>query len=400
LKPQSAKGQAERPATSRASISAGLLPTAGAWIVAHVIVGISNGHARNPFALSTKTWARWDSLNYVAIAQHGTTFGRCSSPRFARFINPYGVKWCGTAGWLPGYPWTIRALHTSSVGYDRTGLLIAWIAIAVAMFLVWIGWGRDLSYGRAFLVLLLFGLFPGAVYNFAIFPTSMALAFLVGALLAATRERFLVFVLLMTGAGLCYPSAWFAAFGVGLAVAVVAYRTQRSDLFRRAVWGVLGLASVVVLVLVSKPWNAYFVSVRQKGVQAEGFPGQDFLRLVFTHGTIMQHNLGSFYGSVLSVQALIAVLLAGGACAIAYTSWRRYGPDVALVYPAAAGIAVVLIVMALNSNGGAWNRSVVVAAPCVVCLRKLPAPVLCALVVVVGIVSAVLSATFFDGRLV
>jgi hypothetical protein len=401
LKPESAEGQAaQQPATSRASIGTGLLLTAGAWIIARVVVGISNGYARNPIALKVATWARWDSLNYVTIARHGTTFGRCDSPQFARSINPYNVKWCGTATWLPGYPWAIRGLNSTGVGIDRGALAISWIAFAVAMFLVWYGWGRDLSHGRAFLVLLLFGLFPGAVYNFAIFPTSMALAFLVGALLAAMRERFLIFALLMTGAGLCYPSAWFAAVGVGLALAVVAYQQRRSELFRRAVWGVLGLASLVVLVLVSKPWNAYFLSVRQRGVQAEGFPGQDFLRLVFTHSTVMQHNLGSFYASVLSVQALIAVLLAGGACAVAYMSWRRYGPDVSLVYPAAAGIAVVLIVMALNSNGGAWNRSVVLAAPCVVCLRKLPGPVLCALVVVVGIVSAVLSATFFDGRLV
>jgi hypothetical protein len=165
-------------------------------------------------------------------------------------------------------------------------------------------------------------------------------------------------------------------------------------------FGVLGLASLVVLVLTSRPWNAFFLIDSESGVQAAGFPGQDFLRLLFTHATNEQHLIGSFYGSVLSVQAVIALLLAGGAAALAYIGWRRRGPDVMEIYPAAAGLAVVLAVVALNSNAGAWNRSVVLAAPCVVCLRRLPLAALCVIVVIVGATTAVLSATFFDGRLV
>jgi hypothetical protein len=386
--------------SARAPIVTGVLLTIGAWLTSHVVVGLADAQARNPFAFKPAVWARWDSLNYLSIARSGTSFGRCDSARFVGTPNPYGVKWCGNAGWLPGYPWTIRALHSSSFGYNRTALLISWVALAIAIFLIWYGWGRDLSNGRAFLVLLLFALFPGALYNFAIFPTSMALAFVVGALLAAVRERFLLCALLMTGAGLCYPSAWFAAIGLAIALVAVAHRRGTTELVRRAVYGALGLGSLLVLVLVSDPWNAFFLSDRQRGVQAEGFPGQDFLRLLFTHGTIQQRNLGRFYGSVLSVQAIIAVALVAAAAAIAYVGWRRFGPDVSLVYPAAVGIAVVLFVIALNSNGGAWNRSAVLAAPCVVCLRRLPLAILGPIVVVVGITTAVLSSTFFDGRLV
>jgi hypothetical protein len=284
--------------------------------------------------------------------------------------------------------------------FDRVAVLISWCAIAIALFLVWYGWGRDLSAGRAFLVLLLFGVFPGAVYNFAIFPTSMALALVIGALIAATRERFLASALLMTGAGLCYPTAWFAAIGLAVALTVVAKQLGRAEMLRRALYGLLGLGSLLVLFLVQHPWNAFFLADHQPGVQAEGFPGQDLLRLVFTHGTIQQKHIGQFYGSVLSVQAMLAVILAVAAAAIAYAGWRRHGPDVSMVYPAAVGLAVVVVVSALNSNGGAWNRSVVLAAPCVVCLRRLPAPALLLITVLVGATSAVLSASFFDGRLV
>jgi hypothetical protein len=294
----------------------------------------------------------------------------------------------------------VRALHSAVLDFDRVAILISWCAIAIALFLVWYGWCRDLSTGRGFLVLLLFGLFPGSVYNFAIFPTSVALALLVGALIAAVRERFLVSALLMTGAGLCYPTAWFAAVGLAIALTVVAKQLGRAEMLRRGVYGLLGLGSLLVLFVVQRPWNAFFLADHQQGVQAEGFPGQDVLRLVFTHGTIQQKHLGQFYGSVLSVQALLAVGLSAGAAAVAYVGWRRDGPDTATIYPAAVGLAVVVVVAALNSNGGAWNRSVVLAAPCVVCLRRLPTPALLAITFVVGVTSAVLSASFFDGRLV
>ena len=88
-------------------------------------------------------------------------------------------------------------------------------SLAVALFLVWLGWGRELHPVRALLFLIAFGSFPGAVYNCALFPTSLALAGVVGALLAATRERFLLAAVLMTLSGLLLirrrgsqPAAW------------------------------------------------------------------------------------------------------------------------------------------------------------------------------------------------
>jgi hypothetical protein len=249
-------------------------------------------------------------------------------------------------------------------------------------------------------MLLLFGLFPGAVYNFAIFPTSLALALLVGALVAVIRDRFVIGALLMACGGLCYPSAWFAAAGFAIALVLVAHRFTPSRQIERGLCGLLGLSSVVVLLLISQPWNAFFLMERQAGVQASGVPGQDFLRLVFTHDTVSQHGLGSFYSWVLAVQGVLAIALVTVACTIAIRSWRGTAPEVSLVYPAAIGAGVVLGVLALNANGGAWNRSVVLAAPCAVCLRRLPVAWMSAIVVAVGAVTAVLSSSFFDGRLV
>ena len=57
-------------------------------------------------------------------------------------------------------------------------------------------------------------------------------------------------------------------------------------------------------------------------------------------------------------------------------------------------------VLVLNANGGAWNRSAVLAAPCVLCLRRLPMPLLVLLVAVIAVTTAFVSRAFFAGTLV
>ena len=232
------------------------------------------------------------------------------------------------------------------------------------------------------------------------FPTSVALALIVGALIAAVRERYLLGAALMTGAGLCYPSAWFAAIGLAVVLVALASPIGIGEVLRRGCYGLLGLASLFGLFLIDRPWNAFFLMDSQKGLRAPGFPGQDFLRLVFTHSTGQQRLLGDWTAWVLAAQGLLAVGIAGAAGTLAFVVWRRHGRDVMLLYPAATGAAVVLGVLALNANGGAWNRSVVLAAPSVLGLRRLPLAYLYVLVAAIGITTAVISSTFFDGRLV
>jgi hypothetical protein len=134
------------------------------------------------------------------------------------------------------------------------------------------------------------------------------------------------------------------------------------------------------------------------GLRARGFPGEDYLRLVFTHHTNEQRRLGRFGGAVLAVQGVAALLLVAWAAASAVGRNRRQ--DAARLYPALVGVAVIIGIMVDAANGGAWNRSVLLAAPCVVCLRRVPLPVLCVVVVVVGATSAVISHYFFTYALV
>jgi hypothetical protein len=403
--PTSTPTSTDQPAGPRASFGTGLLLTAVAWVVSRFVVGVAWGPTRNPFQSNPNPWARWDTFNYLAIAEHGRTFAKCSSPAFVSQPNPLSQIWCGTAGWLPGYPWLIKVGHMAGLGWEVGGLLISWVALAVTLFLVWWGWGRDLSPGRALAVLLLFGLFPGAVYNFAIFPTSLALALVVGAILAAAREHYVVGALLLTAAGLCYPSAWFAAAGLAVGLVIVAVPLGADTVIRRAFWGAAGLASLVVLVLHDQfafqgKFNAYFVLDTQPGLVAPGFPGEEFLRLLFTHNTLEQKKLGTFAGTILSIQAVITVLLTAAAAVVTGVQWRRRVRDPLQIYPALVGVAVVLLVLFHAANGGAWNRSIVLAAPGIVCLRRIPLPLLWALVAIAGVVTALLSRSFFANTLV
>jgi hypothetical protein len=299
----------------------------------------------------------------------------------------------------------IRVLHVTGINLADSALLISWLAILGTLFLVWYGWGRELPPARAFVMLALFGLFPGAVYNFALFPTSLALMGVVGALLAAVRERFLLAAVLMTLAGLCYPSAWFAATGLAVGMVLVSLRLGRSILLRRAAWGAAGLASLAILLIndgfaFGGHATAYFLADSQSGLVAKGFPGEDFLRLLFTRSTAQQRLLGRFAGVVLAVQGALAVGLSGWTTLLVAAKWRRGSRDPSEIYPALAGLVVTLVILFHTTTGGAWNRSIVLAAPCVVCLRRLPMPLMIPLLLLVGTTTMLISRSFFTGTLV
>jgi len=286
------------------------------------------------------------------------------------------------------------------IALPNAGLLVSWLAMAAAIFLVWFGWARELPQGRAFVILLLFATFPGAVYNFAVFPTSMALVGVVGALLAAIRERFLAAALLMAAAGLCYPTAWLAAIGLAIGLVVAARRLGKETVIRRALWGAAGLSSLLLLPFFEpgRP-DAYFIIQTQRGALPSGFPGQDFLRYLFTQNTVEQRRLGRAFGTVLAVQAIVACSVSAAAVWITERSFRRGEGTDSVLYPALVGVCVVLG-LALVSNVGAWNRSVVIAAPCVVCFRRLPIKWLLTILVIVGLTTGAMSGSFFNNSLI
>ena len=394
-------------AGSRSSVVTGVVLSAAAWLVSRTVVSIGWGPARNPFQFNPFLWARWDSINYLAIAEHGRAFARCGSPSepadsLARLTHQ---TWCGNAGWLPGYPWLIHLVGYAGLSLPDAGLLMSWVAMAGTLFVVWWGWCRDLSPGRALLVLLVFGLFPGAVYNFAYFPTSLALGCVVGAVLAASRQHLVVGAVLMTLGGLCYPSALFAAVGLAVGLVLVALPLGGGTVVRRGLWGVAGLGSLLVLGVHDQiafgHADAFSLMDTAPGLRAPGFPGENFLRMVFSRDTFEQKPIGRDSATALAVQGVVAVVLSlAAAVAAVVPTWRPRQWDPSRVYPALVGLAVIGGILVDQATGGAWNRSVVLAAPCVVCLRRFPVAVLAVTVLVVGSLAALMGHAFFGGLLV
>jgi hypothetical protein len=380
------------------SLTGGVLLTVLAWFLDRVLVGITWGATRNPFTFHPNDWIRWDSFNYLNIAAHGTRFGRCGSPGFP--VNFLHQTWCGTAGWLPGYPWVLHVLHAAGLSLGNAGLGVSWTALMTAMFLVWCGWCRELPQTRALSLLLLFGAFPGAVYNFAVFPTSLALCFVIAAILSAISERWILTTLFLVLAGLCYPTAWLAALGVAAAGALVGLALGPREAIRRALFGLAGLLSIAILFFTDTPHDAFFVMDTQRGQLQPGSPGAYFLRLLVQENTIEQKFVGKDAGAVLALQGAMAVIMAGvaGVLSLWHGRWRHPTPH--SIYPAMVGGVVTLGVIAVNTRAGAWDRSIVLAAPCVVCLRHLPTWMLGGVCVVVLAATAILSHFFFNNTMV
>ena len=385
------------------SIRSGLLLTAIAWFLTRLAVGVNWGPARNLFSFEPLMWKHWDSFAYLSMAAHGRTFGKCGSSGFPQ--TPFTLYthevWCGTAGWLPGYPWMITAAHWIGISLLDSAVIVSWAATFVAIFLVWWGWARRLSAGRALAVLLLFGLFPGAVYNFGIFPTSTGLAFLVGALIAATRGRLAFGALLLTLAGLCYPTAWFAAVGIAAGLVLSGFRLGTSEIVKRALWGIAGLSSLAILAILDqvsfRRAGAFFLD-DQQAIGSVTSVGEYFKQLFITRNDIQQVRMGAHAAPLLSAQVAIAFALSFAGALAAALRWHQKKWAFAQIYPAFASISIV-VALALTDTS-TWNRSVVLAAPCVVCLRRLPIPLLWCLVGIVGVTTALISRSFFNNAFV
>jgi hypothetical protein len=205
----------------------------------------------------------------------------------------------------------------------------------------------------------------------------------------------------MIAGGLCYPSEWYAAVGLAIGLVLVAIPLGAITVIRRALWGMAGLASVLVVVYYDQLSNGHADAFfrLQAQVRVAGSSLHAFVSLIFKRDSVDQMLIGRFYGAVLAFQAIAAILLAGSALAIAIGGWRRKEREPALLYPALIGIAVVVGTLLLPSTGS-WNRSIVLAAPCVVLLRRIPFPVLCVVIGIVGATTVIMSRAFFIGHLI
>lgn len=372
--------------------------SAAAWLVGRFVCSVGWGVEKATPVLSVSSWERWDSQDYLDIAAHGIQLERCTGGDRSLFH----LTQCGTIGWLPGYSWLIRALHSFGVSYGLSGVLISGVAFYLAIYLIWFQWGRSLSSGRALILLTTFSLFPGCVYNFAVYPLSITLLLCTAAIVAAIRERFVLMAALLLAAGLCYPTAWLASLGLMAGVALCAWDRPR-EVIKRLSLASFGLLSILVLTFFEPAGHPFVYFTYQS--KPTGFFGVAFFKYATTIKSGNPHCLfrcsGAGYATMLTLQAWIAILVTGLAVWVVMREWMSHRRDAGAssLYPTLAGTAVVGGLI-FYSQGGAWYRSVLVAAPAVVVLRKLDIKWQGLILAVVAISAGIVSYGFFKGTLV
>ncbi len=377
-------------------VAPGVGLTVLAWFIGRVVVGVNSHRGRNPFSFVPLNWMRWDSFNYQAIANHGSTFYACPASSFP--AEKLHLHWCGDAAWFPAYPWLMRLGHGLGLSIPSTGVGISWVCLALALFVLWWGWLRDLHWFRALVLMALFSVFPGAVFNYAIFPMSLTLVLVLAGLASAHRGHFVVMALAMGAAGLCYPLVWPGDIGLTAGLVFVAWPQGRRQVARVACYGMGAL--VLSIVLLSSVYagqtgyfNAYYLTARQATTPA-GRALLLFYRMLVEQKSVEQRRLGPTARAALSLQILMALVVVTISSVAAVA--RR---QAALVYPAAFAIGVVFgVVFASNTAG--WSRSVVLTAPAVVGLRRVPLPILVIITAVVALATSIVSRSFFTGELV
>jgi hypothetical protein len=125
--------------------------------------------------LFVNVWQRWDTGWYLKIA----AFGYAPAD--------------GTASFSPLYPWLIGGLGALTGNFLLSALLISNLA-ALAIFLLFYEVARveGLTSEQSGFAVLSLALFPSAFFLFAAYTDSLFLAFVLGAWLAARRQRWML----------------------------------------------------------------------------------------------------------------------------------------------------------------------------------------------------------------
>lgn len=369
----------------------GLLVSIAAWLFGRTVVTISYGPARSPFSSIVVPWFHWDTLNYLRVALVGRTFSECPGVPHAVHAAP---AWCGLAAWLPAYPFAAAQLSRLGIPLEISMALVSQLFWLVALFLVWLGWARRLSRPRAAAVLALASVAPGAVYALAMFPLSMALALLLAALIAFQRGRLWTMALLLFVANLTYPAAWYATVAVVVAAAILGLRSSRRAALRDGLIAASALSAIAVLMLhdqiaFHQP-RAFFI------LQAAGREGPKYLVGI---PRSLSDSLGPTGTHLLVLQAVFITALCTWALVIVALRRRRSGLFDGDLMLALIGLAVV-VGNALSTTAGDWSRSVLLALPALLVLRRVGRIQLCLLLGASALLCAAMSHFFFTNQLI
>jgi hypothetical protein len=331
---------------------------------------------------TASSWERFDSVHYLGIATTGYEYFSCD--RFG------GRAWeaCGNAAWFPLYPWLLRPLIALGIAPASAGVWVAGLAALAILIVLWSCFlrGRGL---RGWLVLAMAAVFPGAVYQHAIFPTSVALLGLVLAAAFVTRGRWALAGLAGAGVALAYITGVLVSIPNGVA-ALLRTRALRPALLAGglAACGLLGVMALQQGVL--GHWDAFY-RVQRKGFPAMARPLDAFLAVIDPAFHAVGHRHRMIAAQAITVAVLVALGLA--------MAWRRRRkPDATRAWAVVAALTFWLFPL-LVGRGVSLYRSDALVLPVVLLLIELPWPALAALLIWLAVLAEQMARLFFLGHL-
>jgi hypothetical protein len=384
-------------AANRMSVRSGVGIVTAVFLISRFLLGLPSSTARWTF-WNGLDFQRWDSWNYLYIAYKGTSLHVCTWGD-----TNFWLTWCGTAGWLPGYPVMVRLIQKLGFPMLTSAGIVTLTAWLLTLFVVWYGWLRYTSKARSFLTLLLFAMFTGAIYTFAVFPMSCATLFIVLGYYFAGQRRYILGGLSLLTAGLMYPVVWY----ISVAMVLVALWHMRTNGVRAAsrelLTGVLGLGALPALFIYdaisTHHWNAFFLYQQQVVQHYKSTFGMAYFDAIIRRSVPESKMLGSAGAIWLSIGVMCVLLLVGLALRSHWVQ-RSTAPLASIDLYAMAGAIVVLASFFYTNSPSQWTRAIIFAAPAVLLLRNRSPRLLAILVIMSSVSSVAMAHYFFKGTLV
>ncbi len=336
----------------------------------------------------TGAWAHWDSGWYRFIAQHGYYLEHCiGEPN--RGPNDY----CGSAGWFPLYPLTLRALGFTGIGVNTLGRWVALGAMTATYAGLWQGFLRWHPVNKQILALVLAAAFPAGVYYGAMFPVSIVTASAIACLYALQREKFLLAGLCAVFAAAAYPSGIL----IPVAAALVPFATRRLGPWpaRLRYTSLVALPGLLTFLFVmanfqrtTGRWDAWFRIQKAYNYEAT-FP-------LTTIGHQLESIIDGKTPNAIGVQTGFVVILMVLFAVIAREHWKDLGLGERAVVPVAA--ALWLSPLTLGGELSLY-RAESLLLPVVILLVRSRTRVLAAAVIAAVPISYLMATLFFQNIL-
>jgi hypothetical protein len=199
------------------------------WFGSRVAVAVTAAFATASLAAGwLRGWYHWDVAWYIKVAQHGYDYAQVPGEG-------------GIAAFFPGLPLALRAVHAVVPSWIAAGLLVSFIASAIAATYLDRLAALDGAQRTGALAVLALFLSPYAVFLAAGYSEALFLAFALPAWLAARRRSWLAAGLLAAGASATRVTGLFLAAALIVEYAVVERRFRAEALALLAPFVPVGL---------------------------------------------------------------------------------------------------------------------------------------------------------------